>query len=101
MFVIYSIKKGANVTVQNRHGETPLLTEWSLNGCQLLITNGADINHANKDGPTFLIISSIRSHFKVYQLFLGSGADFNIKDQNGNNALLISSENLISKAGDY
>lgn len=68
------IKFGANVNVTNFLKETPLYRFDNIQIIELLIKNGADINHLNDDSITPLKHHHYRSQDDITQLLIDSGA---------------------------
>ena len=56
---------------------------------KLLIAHGADVNqHAEKGGPTPLIIAAGKSHLEMSRLLVRNGADPDFRDDRGVSALM-------------
>lgn len=89
----YLLKKNAKITVQDSHGNTPLL--FAANAAQqntkvydLLIAHGADIRkELNPEGANALLLAiSNDKEFALTNYFISKGLDLNSIDAGGNNA---------------
>jgi RNA polymerase primary sigma factor len=71
----------------------PLFRMAALSGVlgvlQMHIRNGENINAADAEGRTPLILAASRGHVEVCKILLEAGADASIKDKKGNDALQI------------
>jgi ankyrin repeat protein len=80
------LEKGADVTIANREGWTPL-NSASANGhvniVPLLLEKGADVAVADNEGWTPLKSASANGHVDVVQLLLKKGADVAVADNKG------------------
>ncbi|WP_432654084.1 ankyrin repeat domain-containing protein [Spiroplasma ixodetis] len=54
---------------------------------KILIENGANINHANQNGDTALIISTKKGYLSIINVLIKNGANINHANQNGDTAL--------------
>lgn len=87
------IKKGANINIQNKDGQTPLM--YSIIRCspdltKLLIEKGANINIQNKQGQTPLMFSIARDYPDLTKLLIEKGAQLDLQDDDyGKTALLV------------
>ena len=91
-------------------GKTPLLLLDEVYDPQellsLLVEKGVDVNHADNQGMTLLMLSPDKETAKI---LLRAGADVNLADHQGNTALHYALENrsagdaryLIKKGADY
>jgi len=52
---------------------------------QLLLNNGANVNHANNNGYTALILAVINNKNDTVQILLNNGANVNHANSHGNN----------------
>ncbi|UNF62747.1 ankyrin repeat domain-containing protein [Spiroplasma poulsonii] len=80
------LDKGADVNLQNKNGDIPLITAIKNNDLkmvQLLLDNGADINLQNKNVDIPLITAIKNNDLKMVQLLLDKGADVNLQNKNG------------------
>jgi ankyrin repeat protein len=59
----------------------------ALEGVRALTEGGADLNLADPDGTSALVMSIVNGHFEVAQLLLEKGADPNVADASGMAAL--------------
>jgi hypothetical protein len=85
------LAKGANVNVENREGNTPLILairHKSYNTALVLIENGASINVKNKRGLTPLIVAAKNGLPRTVQLLIANGVDVNEGVYRGMNALM-------------
>lgn len=62
----------------------------------LLIRNGADVNHANQDGDTPLMMASQDGYYETVDLLLRNGAHCNAGNKLGNTCLI-----LAANSGNY
>jgi len=78
------------VTVLPRGHWTPLMyaaREGSLEAARVLVEAGADLNLADPDGTTALVLAIINGHFDTAAMLAEKGADPNIADSAGMAAL--------------
>ncbi len=78
------------VTILPHGSFTPLMyaaRQGSLGAARVLAENGADLNLADPDGTTALLLAIINSHFDTAALLLMKGADPNLTDSTGMAAL--------------
>ncbi|KAF6810076.1 ankyrin repeat protein, partial [Colletotrichum plurivorum] len=80
------LEKGADVSVADNHGFTPLFA--ASNGghfevVKVLLEKGADVSVADNNGWTPLNAASIGGHFEVVKVLLEEGADVSVADNNG------------------
>lgn len=52
----------------------------NVEAVRILIHNGADVNHENKNGVTALMIASAEGHVEVVRLLLQTGANTRIDE---------------------
>ena len=87
------IEKGADLNmVHLTTGETALYraAEQSNPLCAMeLLKAGADVNIANNDGQTPLMVAVKRGSISLVALLIHSGADVNVVDNNGMNPLAL------------
>lgn len=69
--------------------------------CQLLITNGADINAVQTQNVTALQSAAHRGDLKLVQLLVENGADVNMKMDNGESAISLARNEGHEKVVDY
>lgn len=62
----------------------------------MLIRNGADVNHANQDGDTPLMLASQDGYYETVDLLLRNGAHYNAGNKLGNTCLI-----LAANSGNY
>ena len=67
-------------------------TIGNANEVRILLSNGADVNKADKDGKTSLLHASSRGRTEVVKLLLKNGADVNKADKDGKTPLQGASE---------
>jgi len=73
-------------------GDTPLhlaAVGNHLNVVQLLLEQGAVVDHPNADGKTSLMYAAAKGYQNIVQLLLANGANPQILDKAGNSALLL------------
>ena len=99
-----------NLDLPREDGKTPLLLLDEVYDPQellsLLVEKGVDVNHADNQGMTLLMLSPDKDTAKI---LLRAGADVNLADHQGNTALHYALENrsagdaryLIKKGADY
>lgn len=97
------LEHGADVNAENKAGDTPLIylaasgySQFSLqqfiNSMNLLIKNGANINHQDHSGLTALMITAKGCGIESTKLLLASGADSTIKTKTGDSAMTIAAK---------
>ncbi|KAF6844647.1 ankyrin repeat domain-containing protein 52 [Colletotrichum musicola] len=90
------LEKGADITVANTNGETPL-NAASWNGhfevVKILLENGANVSVADTDGWTPLNAASSNGHLDVVKILLEKGADITVADTDGWTPLYAASSN--------
>ena len=59
---------------------------------QLLLDNGAEVDHQDRDGWTALMGASRRGHVGIVQTLLAEGAEINHQDNEGWTALYLASQ---------
>ena len=75
---------------------------------EMLLSNGAHINHKSNDGNSCIIEASRRGNYNVVELLLSKGANINDKDNSGSSSIIKASmsghvnvvELLLSKGAD-
>ena len=81
---------GANVSVKDEDGDTPL-HEAAFTGrkevVELLIANGADLEAQRDGGWTPLHNAAQEGHMEVVELLIANGADVNAKSDDGRTPL--------------
>ena len=103
----FLIDQGLNIDTRDKDGDTPLTgcfvarfkdnAETELEIVKVLLNAGADVNAANKDGKTALILAAELTKYKrplrfvlqALKLLKDAGADVNHADKKGNSALSI------------
>ena len=83
------ISAGVDVTVMNKHGETPLHVAARRNNCgimRLLINHGADSNARGRYKRTPLFFAT--RHVEATNVLIENGADVNARDEQGITPLL-------------
>ncbi len=86
--VEFLLEKGANPTLKNKYGQTPLYA--ALDHPSLLpglVKAGGDVNMANKNGETLLMTAAFTSAPEATKLLLELGADPLKVDANGRNVM--------------
>jgi len=86
------IQAGANVNAKMTGNVTPLMLSLDMafgqpESAMALIRAGADVNVADADGDTALIIAATESSNDVFQTLLEKGANPNARGMNGETAL--------------
>ena len=89
-FVLFLLRKGADVGKANQSGETPLF--WAaLSGnvrvVQLLLRAGADVGVVSRSGETALFQAARSGNVGVIQVLLQHGADSGVVANSGHTAL--------------
>jgi ankyrin repeat protein len=70
------IENGADISVQDFSGDTPLLAErWYPNIARILIGLGADVNSKHQNGRTLFSFAIMKDHHDLIQLLGDRGAD--------------------------
>ena len=64
----------------------------NLQGVNVMINNGVDVNIKNKDDVTALMAASLKGHTEIVKLLLNKGAEVNLKSKGGWTALIIASQ---------
>ena len=54
----------------------------------MLLNNGANVNHANSDGDTALILAAVNNKSDIVQVLLNNGANVNHANSDGDTALM-------------
>jgi len=88
-WLTYLVAKGANVSVRDSRGVTPLEIATSLGwieGVQVLVDAKARLDDSNDAGETPLIAAVHRRDVAIVRLLLRSGADPDRKDNSGRSA---------------
>ncbi len=110
--ILALIKKGADVNIQNKHGETTLMNaagKGLTKVCLALIENGADVNTQDNDGDTALMWAlalieengaddndgnaalmrgTDEDYLEVCLTLIKNGADVNLQNNDGYTALM-------------
>ena len=94
--------RGANLHLQNRHGETAL--HIACDGCNLtmvrwLLHKRADVNHADHAGITPLMLAASTANWDtldIIEMLCAYGADVNYLNRYGDTALDIATSNVIA-----
>lgn len=84
---VYLISKGIDVNVPGYNDKTPLHMVGCKKICELLLSQGADIEAKDKTGRTPLFYASSNNKTEVCELLLSEGADVNAKDNSGRTPL--------------
>ncbi len=82
--------KSARFTVLPRGGWTPLMyaaRQGAASAVRALAETGADLNLADPDGTTALVLAIINAHYDLAAALLDRGADPNVGDSSGMAAL--------------
>ncbi len=89
------IDSDIDINKETDRGFTALMVaskdKHSTKNLEILLNNGANINHQNKDGLTALISSIKERNFKVIKILIEKGADVNIPDHQGITPLMLAS----------
>ncbi|KAJ5377952.1 uncharacterized protein N7496_005361 [Penicillium cataractarum] len=86
------IEHGADVNVQNRNGQKPLMMSLLYRNtslAKLLIEQGADVNIETNGGETPLLIGIRGMEEEIVRLLIERGAEVNARDDGGNTPLLM------------
>lgn len=88
------VKENYDIDHYDENGNTPLHISChqdtlhnSLEACEWLCKNGANVNAINKDGNTALHISAMSGFSNCIKLLLDAGCDKNILNKKGKTAL--------------
>lgn len=87
------LEAGSDPNQQNMHGETPLMETVRYDTCQLrdverLLDWGADLNFANTEGYTALMLACERGHIDAVRLLIKRGANLHLQEKGGYAALM-------------
>jgi ankyrin repeat protein len=90
--MLYLIENGANVTVEDDKGVTPLhlaAAKGQKKAAEILISNGANVNSQNKYGSTPLVAATMGQGqaYSVAEILLENGAQTNLQMSDGATAL--------------
>ncbi|KFZ19923.1 hypothetical protein V502_03426, partial [Pseudogymnoascus sp. VKM F-4520 (FW-2644)] len=80
------LQHGADVTVANNNGWTPLYgasSKGHIDVVKVLLQHGADVTVATNDGWTPLNGASSKGHIEVVKVLLQHGADVTVSNNNG------------------
>lgn len=89
------LNKGANINVQNKTGNTPLMLTTERNHlatAQTLLDNGADANVQNKYEWTALMWAAGYRRTAILKAIITHGADMELKNEDGKTALIWATE---------
>jgi ankyrin repeat protein len=84
------VKAGAKVNLQDRKGNTPLITACEgghMSVVEVLLKAGADVNLQEEWGLTPLITAYTGGHVSVVEVLVKAGAKVNLQDRKGNTPL--------------
>jgi ankyrin repeat protein len=91
-FIAFLIEKGADATVRNKYGYTPLRAA-SRNGrssiAKMLLDKGAGVNVRDKKGDTPLLVAIDSGHVDAARFLVENGADINAVGMHGDTSLHI------------
>jgi peroxiredoxin len=79
-------RKGINLDVSNRNGQTPLMfaiISHDKEAVMALIDAGADVNKPDNDGNTSVMIAAFLRDLEIVKALHARGADFNRKNSQG------------------
>jgi hypothetical protein len=83
----YLLEKGLDPTVQSSPGKWPVILEAAWKGREdaisLLLDHGVDVNTADADGQTMLMIAARRGHTNLVRNLLERGADAALRASDG------------------
>ena len=95
--VQYLIDKGADVNIEMMPSlrRSIIFTPVSTNRLDILkviVESGANVNHADKDGMTPLIIASQQGYEMIVDYLIAKGAKVNTEDYSGSTSLMLASQ---------
>ncbi len=77
------IKAGANVNHADNEGKTPLMLAQTAEETNVLLKAGANINQADKQGKTALMYAAERGDIETVKHLIKAGADALLTDKSG------------------
>ena len=98
------ISRGANVNVQDKHGDTPLIvareaSDRNLDVIKVLLDSGADVNHINHNSNTALhkiypmsdeaLLEDTHQLAEIMTLLIDAGGNINARNLCGNSPLFV------------
>ncbi|WP_281300555.1 MULTISPECIES: ankyrin repeat domain-containing protein [unclassified Iodidimonas] len=93
----YLLEMGANPDAADRHNRSTALMELArrgnLDGVQMLIQKGADLNAGNSTGQTALMLAAQSRNGRVVSALLEAGADPDMPDYQGQTVFDIARNN--------
>jgi len=92
--VEYLVEKGANLSVTNKSGNTPMYEAMSFDIVKYFAEKGANINAVNKNGFTLLHVAAANGNLDVVKYLIEEkGTNIDAKDKNGNSPLDLATQN--------
>jgi ankyrin repeat protein len=86
-FLVAALYAGSSSAGDLDKGFAKAVAAGDIRKLETLIGQGADVNAANKEGETALMVAGLEGRFDVAKLLVEKGADVNAKDSVGANAL--------------
>ena len=94
--VTFLVEHGANVNIQDKAGNTPLMLASKCHHMSVvifLVKHGANIDLQDKRGHTSLMLASIKGHCDLGTFFVTCGANMDLQNNDGLNPLMEACKN--------
>lgn len=92
LFINALIQSGANVNLANKEGKTPLMLTCVPTEIDALVKAGAQVNLQDRNGQTALMAAAQQNRTEAVMKLLQCGASLNVQDKQGKTALMLAAE---------